>query len=591
MRVATQARRNSALPSRTTLVWLQGAATRMTLTLAVLVAVGSGLVQPAVARSSAKAAVKLTAKPSGSKLTLTIKAAPRASCTAKASAGKKSTSFPPFRTSGTGRATLTWTVPDDAPSGAWMFAAHCRSHGRAASGRASIVLVNHGSGNGDLVEPSSGQLAGGGVLLADGRGGGQSCAPDTGGRSVCFTNNPFGNAGYAGECTWYASGRRPDLYGIVRGNAKNWLNEARGKVVEGTVPVPGAVAVSTAGDYGHVAYVIGVADGGATVIVDESNYARFHTVSYGRRVPANKFAGYIYGGPAGDGTSSGPGSPAAGPGASSPVTPQPGYFGALLTDGTFAAKQGIHGAWVTETNNVKQIAIGSSSDRAYVGAVLTDGTFVAKQGVGGEWITETTNVAQIAIGGQYIGVIDGAGTFMIKQGIGGGWVTETNNVKQIAIADGPDGPYIGALLTDGTFAAKQGIYGGWVTETTNVKQIAIASGPDGPYIGALLTDGTFAAKQGIYGGWITETTNVAQIAIGGQYIGVIDGAGTFMIKQGIGGGWVTETNNVKQIAIADGPDGPYIGALLTDGTFAAKQGIYGGWVTETNNVKQIAIAP
>ena len=72
----------------------------------------------------------------------------------------------------------------------------------------------------------------------------------------------------------------------------------------------GAIAVWTngAGGAGHVAYVTNVLNNGATVVVDEANYARFHAVSYGRRVPANRFPGYIYGGPAGNGPGTGGGS-------------------------------------------------------------------------------------------------------------------------------------------------------------------------------------------------------------------------------------------------------------------------------------------
>lgn len=92
-----------------------------------------------------------------------------------------------------------------------------------------------------------------------------------------------------GQCTWYAAGRRPDLDGITRGNAGAWLAEARGHKPEGTTPVVGAIAVNTTADQGvgHVAYVAGVIDGGATLILDEANVLNNGGVWLNVRTPAS----------------------------------------------------------------------------------------------------------------------------------------------------------------------------------------------------------------------------------------------------------------------------------------------------------------
>ncbi len=55
---------------------------------------------------------------------------------------------------------------------------------------------------------------------------GTPCDP----QGICFADDPFP----VGQCTWYALGRRPDLAGIVDGNASAWLEAAAGKAPEGT---------------------------------------------------------------------------------------------------------------------------------------------------------------------------------------------------------------------------------------------------------------------------------------------------------------------------------------------------------------------
>lgn len=124
---------------------------------------------------------------------------------------------------------------------------------------------------------------------------------------VCFANDPFYR--FRGQCTWYAAGRRPDLDGIVWGNAGNWLREAHGHVPEGSTPVVGAVAVWLpyhGGAYGagHVAYVAAVS--GSSVTVEDFNWGTPSESFHRHSVPASWISGYIYGGPAGSGAPSPP---------------------------------------------------------------------------------------------------------------------------------------------------------------------------------------------------------------------------------------------------------------------------------------------
>ncbi len=181
-------------------------------------------------------------------------------------------------------------------------------HGREARRRSIRVSKRK---TGELIEASSLHIDDG---TLGGRGGGTPCAKDQNGADVCFPGNPFDTygKGFTGECTWYAAGRRPDLYGITTGHAKRWLDQARGKVPIGTVPTPGAIAVRTSGEFGHVMYVKQVVDNGATVIVDDSNSKNDHVVRYNLRVATSTIAGYIYGGPAVDSRNTTTGSPGGG---------------------------------------------------------------------------------------------------------------------------------------------------------------------------------------------------------------------------------------------------------------------------------------
>jgi surface antigen len=97
--------------------------------------------------------------------------------------------------------------------------------------------------------------------------------------------------GYAyGYCTWYVATRRavPNNWG----NANTWYSNAQisGYGV-GSTSVPGAIAWTGAGYYGHVAYVESVS--GGMVTVSEMNYNGNWGRVTSRTVPASSFR-YIY---------------------------------------------------------------------------------------------------------------------------------------------------------------------------------------------------------------------------------------------------------------------------------------------------------
>jgi surface antigen/LysM repeat protein len=123
---------------------------------------------------------------------------------------------------------------------------------------------------------------------ARGRVAGASTTSGVAPRLTSFVGN--GN-GYAyGYCTYYVASRRsvPGNWG----NASAWLYNAQASGFStGSVPVPGAIAWSGAGYYGHVAYVESVS--GGMVTVSEMNFNGGWNRVSSRTVSAGTFR-YIY---------------------------------------------------------------------------------------------------------------------------------------------------------------------------------------------------------------------------------------------------------------------------------------------------------
>lgn len=100
------------------------------------------------------------------------------------------------------------------------------------------------------------------------------------------------------KCTWYVANRRAKVKRYLPntwGNAKHWYHHAkRSGYRVGRKPAVGAIMQSTAGSYGHVAYVDRVYKNGS-IKVSEYNFARPN--GYSTRVlnkHAAKRMNYIY---------------------------------------------------------------------------------------------------------------------------------------------------------------------------------------------------------------------------------------------------------------------------------------------------------
>jgi len=223
-------------------------------------------------------------------VTVVAKSVSDSRCALQVAAGKALRSFPSASTNRAGSVTWRWRsagVPSDIP---WTFTATCRI-GAAWSRRWVDAELGFPSRGGALAPSTSAS-----ATLP-----GASCD----GQGVCFADDPFP----VGQCTWYAAGRRPDVVGIVHGNAGTWLEAANGRLPEGWFPVVGALAVwrphhGGVGELGHVAYVAAVSEEGR-VLVDDSNWAPTATSPglqvHEHWVSAASPSGYIYGGPAGTG--------------------------------------------------------------------------------------------------------------------------------------------------------------------------------------------------------------------------------------------------------------------------------------------------
>jgi len=90
-------------------------------------------------------------------------------------------------------------------------------------------------------------------------------------RVSSYAGDSRGNTYTAGNCTWYAKSRRADIPNNL-GNANTWYVRAQAQGWNvGLTPKKGAIATTTAGLAGHVAYVEGVSLDGQYVTISEMN--------------------------------------------------------------------------------------------------------------------------------------------------------------------------------------------------------------------------------------------------------------------------------------------------------------------------------
>jgi surface antigen len=107
-----------------------------------------------------------------------------------------------------------------------------------------------------------------------------------------LTRYAFSGNGYSyGYCTWYVASKRavPSNWG----NASSWLYNAKASGFgTGRTPIPGAIAWTPSGYYGHVAYVEAV--DGNRVLVSEMNYGGNWGRATRRWASAGEYGGFIY---------------------------------------------------------------------------------------------------------------------------------------------------------------------------------------------------------------------------------------------------------------------------------------------------------
>jgi hypothetical protein len=362
-------------------------------------------------RKKAKpAAFSVTVRPSKDRIVVSVKTRAAATCGLTVRRKTKSATFPKVKTNKKHRVSFGWAVPADAPSGTWTFTTKCTTRGKSVTVRKTALIVTKGTGKGGLADSGSFKPVEGGL---GGKGIGPCAypgAPDQNGKCVSFPGNPFNNyegGTDIGQCTWYAAGRRPDVWGIATGNAKDWLTQTRGKLPQGSTPAVGAIAVRTAGLYGHVAIVVAV--NGSSVLVDDANYYNDVTVRYRHTVPAGYFQGYIYGGAANGGATGGSATPPTGTATTDPALgTNPGASGAQFdyfvgNDGSLRVSHWTGSQW--QLDNLSQGVLSGTSPSAYLGPngthwvyfVGNDGTLRVTHWTGSQW--QTDNLSQGVLAG------------------------------------------------------------------------------------------------------------------------------------------------------------------------------------------------
>ena len=97
-----------------------------------------------------------------------------------------------------------------------------------------------------------------------------------------------------GQCVDWASYMRPDLGGLMLGNANAWARNAaaRGYLVDRT-PAAGAIFQTSSGWYGHVGYVEAV-NGDGSITVTEMNYSYVPYRVIRATIPADKVGNFNY---------------------------------------------------------------------------------------------------------------------------------------------------------------------------------------------------------------------------------------------------------------------------------------------------------
>ena len=253
---------------------------------------------------------------------------------------------------------ITGRVPRTPQSLTWRVSLRCASSkatvARGSAATALIRVQGHKKGRPQLFAsgtvkarsyPLSTVIGAQEPELPRGGKGGYDCASaDNGGKSVLD-----GSSYCTGYCTWFVWQKRPEPQLKDLGNAFEWYGRAKAKGIPvGSAPAVGAVAwwgVSAYAPEGHVAYVTGVT--GSSVTIEEMNRIAWN-VADTRTVAGGELpTGYIYGGPAGNGSGSG-------------SAPSPRGGGATPGGGALPALDGSPATIVERDGSLDIIAVGAN---------------------------------------------------------------------------------------------------------------------------------------------------------------------------------------------------------------------------------------
>ncbi|MCU5745205.1 CHAP domain-containing protein [Staphylococcus sp. SQ8-PEA] len=103
-------------------------------------------------------------------------------------------------------------------------------------------------------------------------------------------SNPY----TAGQCTWYVYNRVGGHISGTWGNANNWATAAsQAGYKVNHKPTAGSILQTSAGPFGHVAYVESVTSNGS-VHISEMNYNGGPFVQSSRTIPAGQAKSYNY---------------------------------------------------------------------------------------------------------------------------------------------------------------------------------------------------------------------------------------------------------------------------------------------------------
>jgi hypothetical protein len=153
--------------------------------------------------------VHLAITPNHQSLRVRIRSGSGARCALTITTRRRSLGFGALELSPTGTGSVSWKVPNDAPSGSWHFDVSCRKGLIENGATAHVILINHGSGHGRMFVKDSVQ-AGEGARFANGAAtpsSGQAivnAAASQAGHTYCWdggsTGGPtHGDGNYRGE--------------------------------------------------------------------------------------------------------------------------------------------------------------------------------------------------------------------------------------------------------------------------------------------------------------------------------------------------------------------------------------------------------